>query len=117
MENRIDLVVPQDLAFEDLGLAIAPGGRVHMAWAPVASIIEASGVPETVLTEGPPVLLPLLLKGWLELLATRGQQPDNHEDVAAVVEHMLLVAALVSDNIPAMELAVQLGDPVRRTLH
>lgn len=115
--NRIELVVPRDLAFEDLGLSIAPDGKVHMAWAPVAAIIQASGVPESVLTEGPPVLLPLLLKAWLELREQVGDPIAEAAAVAGVVDHMLRVAALVTDHVPDMELAVQLGGPPRHTLH
>lgn len=104
-ERLIELWIPHTLVFDELQLGRSGEGRIRFAREPLDAICRASGVSPALLFEGPPVLLPLLLKGWLSLLEESGGAVRNHAESTAILDEMLEEASAVTD-LPELALFV-----------
>lgn len=100
--NAIVFRVPLEVDFADLGLESPDSHGARFNWWPIARICEASGLPESLLREGPPLILPTMLNGWLELLHDHGLIGSEDFDRS--------IAILIEWQHRAVEVMLQVGE-------
>lgn len=114
IDGALGFVVPAHLEFAALDM-VADGDQVSLWWPVVAEICAASGIKEQVVRDGPPIILPLLLRGWVELLRDRALLSADAADQANVMVSRMIeqaTAVMTGADTVARAISVRLGSPV-----
>lgn len=106
MRGQQPFIVPRGIEFKDLALG-KEGDQFALNWLVILAICAASSIEERVVREGPPVILPMLLIGWLDLLVAAGEVRDEDvQDERDILAQMCIIANEVMKGVAPGDVSI-----------
>jgi hypothetical protein len=78
--DRLLLVIPDDVDFSHLNQAYEPDGSIRFEWSPIEAICKASGIDIAVFQYGPEDNLAKLITAWYRVHRENGGAVDPVEE-------------------------------------